>query len=357
MIDITQKNTSLIVKWLRFPMAVLVVYIHFNPQLKSNFVSISDIDWLEWNFDSIYSILAIIINNIATVAVPFFFFTSGYYFFYRTKFNKETYVWKIKKRAKTLLIPYILWNIIAVLCRYSHGLWQNWVLSQPLSEKHSLSLDDICFIPNWISYMWNYYTIPYTNGIDLLGLSSSFTAPVNLPLWFLRDLIVLCLVTPLIYFAVKRGKLCFLIVLWLAYILNVETLAGINIVGLFFFSFGAYLSINTKDVLDTFMKYRLEGIMSFSILFLILLLTNGTKFEIFFNHICCSVGVITVFVLTYKMLDNKKIATVSLKKSDSAFFIYSIHTLPIIVTSPLGLGVSLATSVFENMPGGEFSYI
>lgn len=120
--DITEVNTSTIVSWLRFPMAVLVVYIHLTPQQSPIFTPISGIDWTMLNCDNVYSILGVMINNITAVAVPFFFFSSGYYFFIPHKFSKEIYVRKIKKRAKTLLIPYILWNIIAVLCRYLHGL-------------------------------------------------------------------------------------------------------------------------------------------------------------------------------------------------------------------------------------------
>ena len=353
--DITEVSTSIVVSWLRFPMAVLVVYIHLTPQQNPIFTPISGIDWTRLNFDNIYSILGVTINNIAAVAVPFFFFSSGYYFFYRTEFSKEIYVRKIKKRAKTLLIPYILWNIIAVLCRYLHGLWQSQILNVALTEKHSLSLEDIYSVPNWVSYMWNHFTISNTNGIDLLGLSGSFTAPADLPLWFLRDLIVLSVLTPLIYFAIKRGKYAFLIVLWIAYILNIETLAGINIIGLFFFSFGAYLSINKKDLLDTFLKYRSEGIIALIILLPMLLFMNGTKFEMAFNHIYCTVGIIAVVALAYKMSNKKSLRNFFLKKSNRSFFIYALHTLPIIITSPLGFGTNLLTKTFNSLcnSGGE----
>ena len=57
-------------------------------------------------------------HSINVVAVPVFFIISGYFFFYQTKvFGKETYFKKLKKRIRTLLIPYFLWNLVS---------FQNW---------------------------------------------------------------------------------------------------------------------------------------------------------------------------------------------------------------------------------------
>ena len=74
-------NTSLIVKWLRLPMALLVIFIHMTPHLNPHFTPVYSIDWQSLSPDNIYSIIGIFFNNLCTVAVPFFFFTAGYYFF------------------------------------------------------------------------------------------------------------------------------------------------------------------------------------------------------------------------------------------------------------------------------------
>lgn len=48
-------------------------------------------------------------HSIVVVAVPVFFIISGYFFFYNVKeFNSFVYVTKLKKRGRTLLIPYLL---------------------------------------------------------------------------------------------------------------------------------------------------------------------------------------------------------------------------------------------------------
>lgn len=57
-----------------------------------------------------------IINFISLTGYPamtFFFFTSGFLFFYNlNNFNK--YISKLISRIRTLVIPYILWNIITI---------------------------------------------------------------------------------------------------------------------------------------------------------------------------------------------------------------------------------------------------
>ena len=66
-------NTSLIVKWLRLPMALLVIFIHMTPHLNPHFTPVYSIDWQSLSPDNIYSIIGIFFNNLCTVAVPFFF--------------------------------------------------------------------------------------------------------------------------------------------------------------------------------------------------------------------------------------------------------------------------------------------
>jgi len=43
-----------------------------------------------------------------------FFFISAYWYF--KKYDKTEFVEKICKRTKTLLFPYIIFNLIAILC-------------------------------------------------------------------------------------------------------------------------------------------------------------------------------------------------------------------------------------------------
>jgi fucose 4-O-acetylase-like acetyltransferase len=49
------------------------------------------------------------------IAVPLFFFISGFLFFLNIEnFNLQSYGNKLQTRGKTLLIPYLFWNLFAI---------------------------------------------------------------------------------------------------------------------------------------------------------------------------------------------------------------------------------------------------
>ena len=103
-------NTSLIVKWLRLPMALLVIFIHMTPHLNSHFTPISGIDWQCLSPDNIYSIIGVFFNNLCTVAVPFFFFMIGSYLAVNKFDILDTF-----KNCKWIIIPSMVLLIVLVL--------------------------------------------------------------------------------------------------------------------------------------------------------------------------------------------------------------------------------------------------
>ena len=119
-----------------------------------------------------------------------FFFLSGILFFMGVMQVKDCFG-KMKKRIKSLLIPYLIWNIIFVL----------WYVV-------------LFFIPGVKSFvnsdiMSNFDTL--WNGIKFLWI-----APASFPLWFLRDLMCIVVLSPIIFLFIKYlriwGVLLFLIV-------------------------------------------------------------------------------------------------------------------------------------------------
>lgn len=94
------------IEWLRFFCIAAVVLIHaagFNEIISCH--------------HGVYDTVRILFSlGLCQVAVPIFFLISGYLFFVRLE-EWDTGIWtgKLKKRIKTLLIPYLIWNIIAAL--------------------------------------------------------------------------------------------------------------------------------------------------------------------------------------------------------------------------------------------------
>lgn len=100
--DTLQSQT---IAFLRFPLIVGVVLLH------------SGFDNIELAEHPVCDNVSYLLSQVvATIAVPLFFFISGYLFFCKIdKFDGRVYVGKLKKRARTLPIPYIFWNLFTIL--------------------------------------------------------------------------------------------------------------------------------------------------------------------------------------------------------------------------------------------------
>ena len=114
-------NDSLLSKtisYLRFPLIVGVVFIHSNILVVK--IQGEMIRFDNWPF--VTFIMNLFSTVFADVCVPLFFFISGFLFFYNSDFTKETYLAKLKKRIKTLLVPYLIWNFVGfvLLLIYVH---------------------------------------------------------------------------------------------------------------------------------------------------------------------------------------------------------------------------------------------
>lgn len=196
---------------LRFPLAILVVFIH----------SVGDRNAPYHLFREFFS------HNICKFAVPVFFIISGYLFFqkFEARFSFKIYKAKLYSRIYTLLLPYIFWNIITLI------------------------LDYIKYIQTGSSW------IPYNSAsiIDIISLtlwSNEIGYPINLPLWYIRELILLCVFSPItILFLTKKiiGKL-FILILLIVYFTNPEP--QIHLTGLLYFTIGAYFSINNINIIS-----------------------------------------------------------------------------------------------------------
>ena len=95
--------------WLRFPLMVLVVFVHVTgPSAVLN----ADLAGIGY-YDLFRRALSLVL---AQLAVPMFFFISGYLFLNRLQdWDWGVYSGKLKKRCKSLLVPYVVWNTIGIL--------------------------------------------------------------------------------------------------------------------------------------------------------------------------------------------------------------------------------------------------
>lgn len=258
---------------------------------------------------------------LSQVAVPAFFFFSGFLFFYNISiFTRKEYKTKIHRRIYTLAIPYIIWISLYILFK----------LFLLLKNKENVLLFfNIENWYDWISLYWDNAMIMECN-VNWLGYSAYMTAPYLVPLWYLRDLIVVSLITPIIYFLIKRFKILFILFLFLAYTTHIWPIhTGLTIVSLFFFSWGSYYSINRIDFIYQFKKYEkiVYCLFGISVVFMIFYDGSHTSIGFLIHPFYVVVELICLNCFSLRMFINK--TNINTKLEKSSFFIFVSHAIVI----------------------------
>ena len=236
---IRAQNCSDVISLLRFPLAVFVVFIHVEGRY-FHFGSISTGSYLITHFIS---------NIICKVAVPTFFFISGFLFFLNIEvFSREIYRKKLRKRIKSLLIPYIIWNTIAFVI---YMLAQYYGFNS-FFTKFTLTDNIISNIVKIYGYTSNW------SGTSIISIPFTFRTPIDGPLWFVRDLIILSILTPYIYKIIHCIGIYALIIFFVVLLLFGHP----SLTAVFYFSLGCYFSITKRNPLN-----GLFGFVSFYLSF------------------------------------------------------------------------------------------
>lgn len=151
---------------LSFMMACMIVWLHSTP---------------EGNVSLLLKITRIT-NSFCSCAVPFFFFISGYLFFinYRPEAAKN----KLVTRFRTLLVPYVIWNIIASFCWFLIAWVANYEYVESISRYSSFS-----------EYL---YLFLFSGHLSIF--------------WFIRNLIVYTVLSPCFYYLLLNKAYGILIV-------------------------------------------------------------------------------------------------------------------------------------------------
>ena len=305
------------IEWLRFPLAVLVVFIHMFP-----IVNIQNIDYLNFNLNNFYDIIRTLISHtLGIIAVPSFFMFSGYFFFNKVKeWNRNVYFTKIKTRFKTLVVPYFMFNIAAIIFTVLLNILKADGSIYPFLNK---------LLDNWYSIFWNYNSWD-ANNQNILGqnLQASY-GPFVLPLWFLRDLIVMVFISPVVYYLIKYTKIWGIVILGLFYYTKIWIeipgySAQLFLTAFFFFSLGAFFGINNKNIVIELLKYKKIWLVVSLITMPLCVYYFGTAENKFYLPLFALSGVISTINITSYFMKRGKLKVRELL-SKSSFFLYATH--------------------------------
>ena len=313
--------TSRTINALRFPCAVLVVLIHLFKPVPEETFPYGFFRTLEIAFS----------DGLARIAVPIFFFISGFLFFSKLqRWDWSAYSLKIKKRIKTLLVPYLLWVTLAILFDFSLALVRNrffgWGSPWNLFSSNG-----------WGLMYWNCARNRlYTSEMNLLGWTMHSAFPYNYPLWFIRDLIVLCLFAPLIHFAIRKTKGWGIAVLYALYLLQIWIpWEGFSAEGWFFFSLGACLQIEGKDPATVFTRFKVPSYLLFILALVLCIRTHENSIAWgYARRFLALPGTIAAFNVFSSLLD-KGILRDRPFLSECSFPVFAAHTIGLTFISEL----------------------
>jgi surface polysaccharide O-acyltransferase-like enzyme len=283
------------IDWLRFPMAVAVVMLHYS---KTVFVQAEG---------PLRFLCILFQEGICRLAVPCFFLISGYLFFSQLEQKWDWGIWKGKmvKRARTLLLPYILWNLIAFLAY--------WLYARAAGDGSSLA--QAFGRSGGIRMFWS-----VTGGIPI----GSQAYPVNGPLWFIRDLILFILLTPLVYQFVKWTRFYGILALCLVHL-------AVNRVvpeGFLFFATGACFRITGKNIVQTL--WRRKGLLfalallSLTGLVLVQWYADSAFWKKMIKFVFLVSGIAASFCGAASLLEKGRFRVVPFL-AGSSFFIFAAH--------------------------------
>lgn len=293
--------------FLRFFMIVMVVFTHAQVGVISS------------SCENGYSLFALISSKVFGWWLPTLVFLSGFLFF-RSGFSARIYGKKLKSRAQSLLFPYLFWNAVSVAY---YLLLQYWLLRHGETPDSKLIVDYT--LHDWKIALW--------------------TAPIAPQFWFIRNLMIVSVLSPLFYLLLRYLKIFGLILIALPWFIGIRVWVGINMMDEmflfpFFFSAGAYLALQKENFVERMVPYWGWA----GLVFLLSACFQAYQYaaglpalEIVYKIGLCA-SVVFFIALSGKLISSGKLK-VNVPLCQSSFFIFATHFIPVGILKTLLMGV------------------
>jgi len=225
------------------------------------------------------------------IGVPLFYLISGYLFFQHYENNLKCYKGKIGKRIKSLLIPYLLWNLIAYLF--------------------------YAFVTNDMQpsqFIESFWVVTGKGG----------HSPADGPLWFVRTLMMLSVASPAIYILNKYKYLSWLspvvLIMWL---FDAPLFDRGIVIGFSLFNFGAWMAISEidKKIKEPTRWFSIGCVVAYMVFALIELHFYPIR-HIWYHNLVVITG-----MLMFYALPCFKVSKALEKFGGASFFMYCIHEM------------------------------
>lgn len=296
---------SEIISRLRWPLMVLVVMLHSSVyQAVDCHRGVIQVPEVYHAFGFVSYFMCSVFGR---VAVPLFYLISGYVFFRWTDgFTWDTYKGKISRRIRTLAVPYLLWNALYIAAFFA------------LSFVTSDSAFDIYRHFDWLAI-----------------LKQLWVDPPCFPFWFIRDLMVMCLLTIVTEPLLRHLRWIapvLLLVIWLGRLWPSFPGTGFLDSHCIFFLLGACAGIRHLDLPETLRRPSgwLVITLIFVYVFLGLLETSwrDTEMSNYMHNFNILVGIVAAVTLTAYCV-RRDVPAIPTWIASSGFFLFGYHGIAV----------------------------
>ena len=291
---------------LRFPMTLLVVYIHS---------SVTGLSTQASDMGGVNSVCQIVkefvSHGICACAVPLFFLLSGWLFFANVKeWSIQTYCGKIRGRIRSLIVPYVFWNTGLLVFTFAVQT----LLPQMTSGKHML-------VSNYglYDYLMAYWDLG--DGFPACG-----------PMWFVRNLFVYSLLTIIIYPLMRRY--------WLGMAILAVLFVFNPFGGAFYFAAGVWLVLNNVDFIRICKKMGKWLVAPYIVILVVMtekqLSGNiSVPWDSYLKELSVVMGMVIIIWLIGTLYESREISRCTRFLADSSFFVYAFHQAPLLMVDKL----------------------
>jgi fucose 4-O-acetylase-like acetyltransferase len=294
------ENISKRIHSLRFPVIGMIVLSHCANSLNES--NMRGVDFPQYMAD-----VEIIIKIICSSTVPLFFIISAYlaFFSYRT----SNYITFIKKRIKSLAIPYLLWiTLFVLICIVVTNV--SFTKVYFTSETNPIFWSPL----KWVGAYCGYYH----------GISDVQRQPFYGAFWFIRDLFVLDILFVFIYKLVDRFPVATIVLCFALWVNNIQ-LFIVSPEALCCFVIGLYAAKYNLNEKQLDWQRMLDISLIYIISVLCLFYSKGSMPII--HQINVLVGSVFLLKLAGRIIMQVKLYDVLKRLEKQEFIVYTVHDL------------------------------
>ena len=295
------KEASKRITSLRYLLIVFVVFIHAN--LKPD----EAINYYHYDFVQPYWIEIVkdfVSGTLGGAAVPLFFFFASF-----LQFSKnDEYKTLLKKRSKSLFLPYILWTCITIVLYF---------IAQLIPQTAPFFQNPINIVKNWNGFDW-VKVFTYHN------FSEGLKNPLVYQFWFLRELMIFIVLSPLLRFLCEKCSGLVFVLISVVALKGIPLFFTVSSSALFFYIMGYYCAKYKIDFFKLSDKLKIYEYLVLLVLSVIFSIVCEGKYN--FGLVTTIISCLFFLKLSHYFVKNEKMYSKLNYLSGFSFFLYAIHT-------------------------------